>query len=120
VGTSSWIEVCVITTDTQIEASQTLTIFYDMHLDNRSIRTGTWEVTFTRDGAAPNNPVGAPVIVSNGMNENVSGSAAYPSGMVYPVGTTFEYHVRATGDHALFELWAMGTINPAEMEIQVR
>jgi hypothetical protein len=119
-GTSAWAEVCVITTTQQIEASQTLTVFWSMYLDNRSARTGNFEVTFTTNGAAPGSPVGAPVIVSAGMNENVSGSAAYPSGVVYPVGTTFEYHIRATGDHALFELWAMGTINPAEMEIQVR
>jgi len=119
-GTGTWVEVCIITTTQQIEASQASTIYWSIHADNRSSRTGNMEVAFTRDATPPTAPEGIPIQIAANMDEIVSGSIAYPSGVTYPVGTTLHFHVRASGDHAQFNLWSAGTANPATMTLQVR
>jgi hypothetical protein len=114
----AWIEVCVITTTQQIEASQSPVLYWSVRADNRSIRTGSLRVAFTVDAEVPNLADGS-VEIAAGMNEIVSGSASVP-GALRPVGTTIHFHVRGIGTHAQFDLWAQGTVDPSTMTIQVR
>lgn len=119
IGQGVWVPICSITTDTQIETTQTAYLFLSILADNRSTRTGSMDVAVTIDGAAPTSPDQTVPITSN-YYEVVSSSLTQPVQSVLPIGTTLDLWARGTGDHSQFNLWTAGTDQASRLDLQVR